>query len=574
LQARTTLWGATSAELKEWLRGQDAVFSNCKQPGGLPETAQPQWAALLRQDRAYQIAAAEFYAGKYDDAIRDFEAIGRDTASPWSRWGEYLAARAEVRKAARRGKAAEMGEPSVFDKDGLKAAQARLTRLLSGTRDAQMQHAARAELQFIQVRLDPSRRLDDAANALAGPKPDSEFQQDLTDLDYLLDHGTNGSAALARWIQAMQGPTDKQSASGDSVPWLVANISAASPPDPQLMAGAAAVPPSSPAYMTVQYHRARLLRSSGKPDDARAVLTTMLAAVPKPDSATRNAVLEQRMPTAHTLAEFLADAPRAMMEPTSQAASLTTCAPGNAANCIQNLPTPQFDNDAAQAFNRQLPLPLWTEAARSSLLPEHLRQAIAWAGWLRALGLGDGATRKQLAPMLPPQVKTVAGDSDGFAATLALLRNPGLQPYLIQGVQRSASFATLDSFRDNWWCSKWGDGFEINLGNSPGVSMAAAPPPLPFVTAEQRLIADRERARLNALPNATMWLGQRALDYVKAHPDDKDAAEALALVVRATHYSCSGEDNGPQRAISKEAFELLHTRYGNTEWARKTKYYY
>ena len=574
LNSRAKLWGASSPEIQEWIAGQDAVFANCRQPSTLPSAAQSGWPKLLQQDRAYQTAAAEFYAQQFEAAIRDFEAIGHDSTSPWSRWGEYLAVRAEVRDAAQKSEPSDSGNVAAFDTAELQVAQARATRLLHTTRDPAVQHAAKAELQFIQVRLDPSGRLDDAANALAGPAPDVEFQQDLTDLDVLLDRGTQGNAPLTRWIKAMQGPPEKQHVEDGGVVWLVAKISAASTPDSQLMAAAAALPPTSPAYMTADFHRARLLAASGHLEDARSVLSTLLAAAPAPDPGTRNALLQERMPTAHTLDQFLADAPRSMMDATSQAASLTTCAPANTGNCIQKLPQLQFDDDGSSAFNQQLPLALWVQAARSTVLPEHLRQAIAWAGWLRAIGLGDASARKQLASMLPAPVRATAGESDGFHATLAILREPGLQPYLIQGVQRSASYATLDSFRNNWWCSRWGDGLQLNLGNSPGVSMPPPPPPLSFLTSAQRRAAEAEVAQLNALPNATMWLGQRTLDYVKAHPDDKDAAEALALVVRATHYSCSGEEKGPQRALSKEAFDLLHKRYGNTEWARKTKYYY
>ena len=98
LQNRLKTWGAGSADLQEWLRGQDTVFSNCAKPGTLPAPAQPSWTVLLKQDRTYQIAAAKFYATDYDSAIVDFVAIGKDKGSPWSRWGEYLAARAQLRR--------------------------------------------------------------------------------------------------------------------------------------------------------------------------------------------------------------------------------------------------------------------------------------------------------------------------------------------------------------------------------------------------------------------------------------------------------------------------------------------
>jgi hypothetical protein len=291
---------------------------------------------------------------------------------------------------------------------------------------------------------------------------------------------------------------------------------------------------------------------------------------------TRNQLLEERIQTARNLKEFLADAPRSMVEHGSQAAGLAECSNWqNPKGCLAKLPELQFDNDAAAAFNQQLPLALWLQAARSNTLPQNLREGVTWAAWVRAIGIGDSAVVKQLAPMLPDNVKNTAGESDGFPAMLALLRSPGLRPYLDQGVQRSTSFAVMDDFRDNWWCSKWGDGFQINLGNAPGLVLAPAPGPMAFLTPQERRAAETERAHLNALPNATIWLGQRAIAYVKTHPADKDGAEALALTVRATHFSCSGEAKDPvQQAVSKTAFELLHRLYPNTEWARKTKYYY
>jgi hypothetical protein len=55
-----------------------------------------------------------------------------------------------------------------------------------------------------------------------------------------------------------------------------------------------------------------------------------------------------------------------------------------------------------------------------------------------------------------------------------------------------------------------------------------------------------------------------------------------ALTVRATHYGAGewGVNDAGKRlmaektAVSKAAFELLHSRYPQSEWAKKTKYYY
>lgn len=255
LVSRTKQWGVGSADLADWLRGQDAVFSNCSKASETPQPAPANASALLKMDREYQLAAAKFYAGDYDGAIAAFEAVGKDTNSPWSPWGEYLAARAEVRKAAMARPQAEWGEQSQFDPDLLRKAQARLGKVAANG-DARMKHAAQAELGFIEVRLDPARRLDDSANALAGPASDADFAQHLGDLLFLTGHNVTGDADLLRWMGHSGAKVDATAEwrSRRTMPWLVAALMAAKTGDganADLLNAAAKVPVSSPSYVTV-----------------------------------------------------------------------------------------------------------------------------------------------------------------------------------------------------------------------------------------------------------------------------------------------------------------------------------
>ena len=598
LESRLKTWGAQSAELLEWVRGQDAVFSNCAKPGTIPAAEQAGWSTALRQDRAYQIAAAKFYALDFDGAIADFVAIGKDKTSPWSRWGEYLAARAEVRKAANTAKVADYGELANFDKDGLKAAQTRLLKLELATKDAEVRHAAAAELGFIEVRLEPAKRLDQVSNALAGPQPDREFKQDLKDLDFLMDHNVKGDTDLVRWIRNIQGagtPVIVKSAAGETtieeglsvwrqrrtLPWLVAAMAEARNPDPaseELMDAAAGVKPDSLAYATVNYYQIGLLLGAGKKAEARALADTVIAGLgPNDMASTRNAFLAERMQTARSLAEFLADAPRTMIESESSNAEMAQCngVRFGVNQCTRKIPPQQFDADAVEILNTQMPLAVWEEAAQSSVLPKNLREAVAWAAWMRGLGLGDAAAAKRMSALLPDAVRKTSSDSDGFPATLALLRNPGLRPYLEQGVQRSVTYGHMEGYRDNWWGSRWGDGYwRVERYGTNGVN-AKSLGHADFLTPQQKKQAADEDARLNALPAGPIWLGQRAITYVKAHSDDKDAAEALALTVRATHLGFSEyPKNSDKSAVSKQAFEMLHRMYPKSPWAAKTPYYY
>ena len=82
--------------------------------------------------------------------------------------------------------------------------------------------------------------------------------------DWILDfesYGKNAEAArVAHWQQS------------HSLAWLVSALAYAGPETPQLgqlLDAAAAVPASSPAFLTIEFHRDRLLTAAGKADQAR-----------------------------------------------------------------------------------------------------------------------------------------------------------------------------------------------------------------------------------------------------------------------------------------------------------------
>jgi hypothetical protein len=248
--------------------------------------------------------------------------------------------------------------------------------------------------------------------------------------------------------------------------------------------------------------------------------------------------------------------------------------PNGVAPCPE-LNAMQFDEDAAGVLNRLTPLRMLTDAAGSSALPQNLRSAIAIEAWTRSVLLEDAADAAKLAPLLPKEIRDTAGPGIGFPADLAILRNPGIRPYLEPGIPRVSSFSNLDVYRNNWWCKPW----EEMTDDYP-------PQPVPlivpaFVDAGQKTPADAEYARLQELPDSVIVIGQRVVDYARDHPDDPLVPEALALTVRAGHYACasagviSPDGHGSEYTpVGKAAFELLHHRYPKSPWAAKTKYYY
>lgn len=100
LKDRAASHGADSRDVKEWVAGQDAVFSNCASGRQMPAEAHPAMPEWLQKDRAYQTAAAAFYALDYEEAKRRFAAIAQDAASPWQETAAYLVGRTMIRQAS------------------------------------------------------------------------------------------------------------------------------------------------------------------------------------------------------------------------------------------------------------------------------------------------------------------------------------------------------------------------------------------------------------------------------------------------------------------------------------------
>jgi hypothetical protein len=68
-----------------------------------------------------------------------------------------------------------------------------------------------------------------------------------------------------------------------------------------------------------------------------------------------------------------------------------------------------------------------------------------------------------------------------------------------------------------------------------------------------------------------LYFAPAVLDWAKAHPDDPRVPEALHFFVRATRFGCVDKSIGP---YSRRAFDLLHKKYPQSEWAKQTPYWF
>jgi hypothetical protein len=409
--------------------------------------------------------------------------------------------------------------------------------------------------------------------------------------DWIFTFQQNGDLAFQHSLQRWQETK--------SLPWLVAAIAKVRPEDEaaaDLSAAASKIAADSPAFVTVTFHRLRVLEQSGKRDDARRQLDQLLAQHGANLSrSAKNQFLALRMKLATSLEDLLHFATRisddAEAYPNPPSGSVTRPRSATAAH---------FDADASIVLTAKLPLRALADAAKSDTLPPSLRGEVVLAAWTRAILLNEEAVAQELAPTLQelvPETKATIAEynsaadalSRQFAAVLNILRNPGFRPFVTAGYPRGnlytvgePRFDRIDNLHDNWWCgsvsSQDNQSYEdyrrmfTNLGTPLQEVYAGDKIPSPsFLTDDQRAAAANEFHQLEAQPAAPNWLGKQTIDWARTHPEDPRLPEALHLVVRARRYGCS--DSSPEN-YSKSAFDLLHKRYPDSEWTKKTPYWF
>jgi hypothetical protein len=606
LEDRIRSASVQSPAVKDWVAAQDQVFTNCSGGPAIPASLGSDATPLAQADRAYQIAAANFYAGTLDVAEQMFRAIGDNRGSPWSAGAPYLVARALVRKAT-------LGvKGQGVDREKLTAAEAYLQSILNDPARSAVHPAARRLLDYVRVRLHPAERVRELARALVQQNAQATILQNSTDYRYLYDEFEEGRFGgwqalpaddeLTSWIGSFQhdAPDAANKAAAEwrakqTPPWLVAALATAGSGQPgtdDMIAAARKIKQDSPAYATATFHAIRLLIDSKHVTEAREWLDHVLAA----DAATLptssvNMFRAERMNVAANWDEFLKYAVRI------PAGTFTGFQQyGNADIDGEDASYPEgvtprqaaFDADAGKILNEQIPLEMLLDAARRDTLSKHLRREIAATGWVRSVLLGDEGAAKNLATLLqelepdlkaPLQTYLNASDAESrnFAAVFLMLRFPGMRPYVQAGFGRLTPTGKLDELRDNWWCpfkpvpDSPPDYYRVSsvLGAPLLVLYPDGAPKAQFLTPEQRSRGESEWSRLTAMPAAPEYLGAQTVAWVGSHPSDPRAAEALHLAVRAVRYGC-----GARAGASKAAFQLLHSRYPNSEWARKTKYWY
>jgi hypothetical protein len=595
---------ATPQRLQAWVDAQDRVFTFCGErprahlKDGLPPlpalTDLPASEGVWAQLRGYQVAAALFYKGDLAESAGRFSAIGATAGHPMRQWGAYLALRASMREAARDLK---FNYPDQTERAAELSAEAQ--RILADPSLASLHEPTRAGVRAMQTRLTPAARFERLSKALADPRANPYLDDYLGDwrilADRALDRYRPERGALQSknhdfidWIVTLQScgfpdgadcvaqrdharaRWEAQDAAGDRVgarTWLVAALMLAKTLPASMEKAALAVGPTSPEYATVRYNLARTYRLAGQGGKARKIADAMLA-MPAASAGVRNLFLQERFAQATSNADaarFVLRQPIREIDPDTGESR----APDERA-----VPA----SDGLRWLNSSLTVADLLELARDRTLGAPLRNAIAAMAWLRADLLGAQDAALAAASLLDPVSPEFAAASHAYrnaqtaqarrhALVLAALRfrmTTALEPYGRNLTEPFVAVPSNEAVASNW-CKAASGSSTIDPLRDP-----EHPPALPATSTDPAGLA-REIDALEALPTATGFIGRHVMQHATLAPDDTDLPWLLYAVVQSTRGGCLDPD---AHAMSKSAFVLLHSRFADSEWARKTPYYY
>ena len=576
LHGLVTKFGAKSDAVKEWIAAQDMVFANSG--GTKPSIPKPLTAGdkILAQHRAYQIAAANFYAMNFDQASALFSQIGQEADSPWSHIAKYLAMRCLVRQASLK------ADP--FDENMMKQVKPKLDALLKDKSMVDLHddlvdladfvnnkvqasdlsfakqrehHLAAAVMVNITDRnlLEYTDAFDrfsgavDSDGARADKKPTLlNGVDDITDwIDtYQAPRGISNSRALTRWTATK------------SMPWLIAALSKAGAADKeaqQLIDEALKVPASSHAYSTVVYEAARLLTEKKQYDQARSCVDKLLAQKDL-DRSSHNLLQELRLRLARNVDEFARD---------SMAKSVGSGGDYDSANDDESKVKPSLMTLTENMYDQNIPLTVLKAACQSKNYDAETRKTLTKMAFVRSILIENDAVARAVATDLMNSDKPNAQlyksylqastpAEKKFAAAFVLLRDEGATPAFNRG--------------NGWW---WN-----STPTTPPDSEAGDPDPpgwnsALFLSAADRAAAGSELRKLTKVSAAPAYLGAITVAWSKSHPQDPRVPEALHMTVRCTRF---GEEDTLCHKLSKEAFMILHHQYAKNKWTAETPYYY
>lgn len=384
--------------------------------------------------------------------------------------------------------------------------------------------------------------------------------------------------------------------------WLMTALSKAKTSSAELdrlLAAAGEIGRSSPAYVTVAFHAARLNIDRGRPAEARKIIDEAIARSADLPISTVNEFMKLRFRLAETLNDFLRYALRRPFafdyggsvgtidqfieeqkgwfnpeyhKEGKEAYDLDVEKQFASQRLWQD--RLMFDVETINLINLYFPGTVLAAVESSDALPDYLRERFAVAVWTRAALLGDFALANRMAPRLIQHhpdlaedvraVMTAAGSAAKRNAFIYLLvRNPKMTPFVEDGLGKTDNEADVWDTND-WWCEPYDEYYDENIGDMVKRSSFAAPK---FLTSAQLAAAASEGAKLKSIGDAPKYMAERVLEWARRSPSDPRVPESLFRMYKANGWSKWGCGGDPE--IQQTLSALLMRRYPASPWTQR-----
>jgi hypothetical protein len=193
---------------------------------------------------------------------------------------------------------------------------------------------------------------------------------------------------------------------------------------------------------------------------------------------------------------------------------------------------------------------------------------------VRAILVGDDPAACTLARLMKPLNKSKAKLVDAylgaasvedrkFAATFLMLQYSSAVPNCGFGPIDPDGYGDASGW---WWAGAPVAKFDGAAMLVPAESLEPS-----FLSDAQSAVAKKELAALAKVSPAPNYVALNVLAWAKSHPDDNRLPQALHFAVNATHYGATDQST---TRLSKQCFQLLHSRFKNDPWTKKTPYFY
>ncbi len=498
---------AKSPEIREWVKAQDDIFGINGQKNAIPSVLPKSAAPALQDARNYQIASANFYLKKFEQATSMFQALADKPSTFFQKIASYMVLRSKANQ--------------ILIGNGTGDAQAVSVELQKAADNATKASDREDILDLLRPISYLSLSASEVVKMLATTINDGtskRFGRDVGDFTFILDGNpplsglnvqgspdefkgdkssdtgrSNIAAAhdMADFVCNMQKSTNdiwldsnesKEKAKKDdlnaakharemwsktkSLVWLVAALSGLGlrlQDDKQLYEAANTISEGAPAYLTCKFYVVDSLLYSGKRAEARKILLPILAATNLPPT-TRNLFSMQMAASSESLPEYLKysvlNAPEILG---SSSALVSTKFQKREATNVYQTDTPALDSDMAADMSRNAPFSTWMQFAQSQSIPAGFKPVIVRTAWTRAQLLQKSNEASKLEPVLAAtnpslaaavtKIKNApAGPARQFAVACLILRNYGMSPYLRGGIERHGEpLGEFDYYNNNFW---------------------------------------------------------------------------------------------------------------------------